>query len=110
MANLAEELNSSIPARAAEKDAVDYVSLFEQMEKLSAAYVCEALQKLGWQEPGTSLSDQDLERTWHTLPKQRPLLLRILEIAGEAGAAEQQNGRWKFIAAPRQTRRCCFRI
>jgi NADPH:quinone reductase-like Zn-dependent oxidoreductase/acyl carrier protein/ubiquinone/menaquinone biosynthesis C-methylase UbiE/short-subunit dehydrogenase len=99
MAKLADELNLSIRSRAAEKDATDYVAFFEQMEKLSAAYVCEAFLKMGWPEPRTRLTDQDLEQAWHTSPKQRPLLLRMLEIAGEAGAAVRESGFWRFPAA-----------
>ncbi|HVT98186.1 MAG TPA: methyltransferase, partial [Acidobacteriaceae bacterium] len=101
MAKLANELNASIPDRAAQKDAGDYVALFEQMEALSAAYVCEAFLKLGWPEAERRLSHQELERRWHVSPKHRPLLRRMLEIAKEAGAVVQDGDLCRFLATPR---------
>jgi len=69
----------------------DYNDFFCQLEELSADYVLQAFQQLGWPETGVSRSwsDQALLDRWKVIPQHRRLLHRMLEIAVETGTVHR---------------------
>jgi acyl transferase domain-containing protein len=90
--------------RAAVTDAQDlqvYDEALPAMEDLSAAYVVDALMRLGWSpSPGGHESASGLAARLGIVGTQQRLVGRLLEILGEVGVLRRSGDGWDVVATP----------
>ncbi|WP_263360096.1 SDR family NAD(P)-dependent oxidoreductase [Acidicapsa ligni] len=74
----------------------DYNTFFVELEDLSADYVIEAFQRLGWPKKQEPLSAQELASHWRIADQHGQLFARLLEIATEIGALHRDGDGFVF--------------
>ncbi|MBA2244190.1 MAG: class I SAM-dependent methyltransferase, partial [Gemmatimonadetes bacterium] len=99
---LARRITAALPPAAERHGLATEYELFPQLEALSADYVAEALQQLGWRfESGQYLAGDDVMQACGILPRYRRLLTRLLDILAEEGVlARSAAGGWEVRRAP----------
>jgi acyl transferase domain-containing protein/NADPH:quinone reductase-like Zn-dependent oxidoreductase/SAM-dependent methyltransferase len=99
---LAEQLQPRLAALAAQHRLSRYTGeLLPQVEKLSAGYVIQALQRLGWNlHPGERFSAEELADGLGILRQHRRLVGRLLEILSEDGLLKRAGDGWEVVQTP----------
>ncbi|MUH00296.1 SDR family NAD(P)-dependent oxidoreductase, partial [Scytonema sp. UIC 10036] len=78
-----------------------YEELFLHLEALSAAYVLQAFQKMGWEfHPQVRFTNNSLAQKLGIIDRYHRLLGRLLEMLHEEGVLRQSGSEWEICQVP----------
>ena len=99
--HLTQQLESQLAALAAQHHLSRYTAgLVPELDALSAAYIVQALRRLGWQpRAGERVAAAALAGQLGIRPAHRPLLPRLLDILAEDGLLRRDGDTW-VVAQP----------
>ncbi|MEP7311634.1 MAG: beta-ketoacyl synthase N-terminal-like domain-containing protein, partial [Pseudomonadota bacterium] len=92
VAELGAHAGPMLPGLLQEHDVDAYQRAFLELEVMSADWICDSLQQLGWHPaPGERLTTQSLHSRLGIVPRYERLLGRFLEILAEDGYLQRED-------------------
>ncbi|RKG92067.1 type I polyketide synthase [Corallococcus terminator] len=96
-------LRAELERLVAGQDLTAQDALFHRLEALSAAYVVQAFQQLGWTFPrGDEFTTSALASRLNVVARHHRLLGRLLEILSEEGVLRRDGARWQVLRTPEE--------
>ncbi|MBS1799658.1 MAG: SDR family NAD(P)-dependent oxidoreductase, partial [Acidobacteria bacterium] len=91
-------VESHMKALSGATEVLEYQTFFAELERLAADYVLQAFAQLGWPRSGQKFTMDSLVKMWSIDGRYRRLFGRLLEIAVETGAVQQEAASYIFGA------------
>lgn len=99
--DVAAQVNPHLSRLSAQYGLATYPQLFARLDTLSAAYIVEAFQKLGWKfQVGQRVSTAALAQQLGVVKRHHHLLTRLLEILHQEGILRQVDSAWEVASIP----------